>query len=185
MIGRLPTSLTVNGKEIPIRTDFRDILLILTAYDDPELTDEEKCITMLRCLYDEPITTDDVQEAITMGIWFIDGGKNSTSMSMQPKKTMDWEQDEAIIFSAINKVAGFETREREYLHWWTFLGHYMEIGEGLFSTVIAIRHKRNKGKKLEKHELEFEQSNKEMVKLKVKYSEEEEEEIARIKELLK
>jgi hypothetical protein len=51
--------------------------------------------------------------------------------------------------------------------------------------VIAIRHKRNKGKKLEKHELEFEQSNKEMVKLKVKYSEEEEEEIARIKELLK
>lgn len=60
----------------------------------------------------------------------------------------------------------------------------MEIGEGLFSTVIAIRHKRNKGKKLEKHELEFEQSNKEMVKLKTKYSEEEEEEIARIKKLL-
>lgn len=49
----------------------------------------------------------------------------------------------------MNKAAGFETRTVKYLHWWTFLGYFNEIGEGLFSSVIGIRQKLNKGKKLE------------------------------------
>ena len=97
---------------------------------------------------------------------------------------MDWEQDESIIFSAINKVAGCETREKEYIHWWTFLGYFSEIGEGLFSTVINIRQKKNKGKKLEKYEQEFYRSNKQLIDLKEKYTAEEQAEIDRLNELL-
>ena len=42
MIGELPKSLTVNGVEHPIRTDFRDVLKIVCAFNDPELEQEEK-----------------------------------------------------------------------------------------------------------------------------------------------
>ena len=55
--------------------------------------------------------------------------------------------DEAIIFPANNKAAGCEVRAVLYLHWWTFLGYFGEIVEGLFSTIMSIRHKRAEGKK--------------------------------------
>lgn len=60
-----------------------------------------------------------------------------------------------------------------YIHWWTFLGYFNEIGEGLFSTVINIRQKKNKGKKFEKYEQDFYQNNKDLIDLKKKYAKEE------------
>ncbi|MGF7145294.1 hypothetical protein HNQ56_003735 [Anaerotaenia torta] len=114
-----------------------------------------------------------------MAVWFLEGGEeqDDSSKHQQIKKVMDWEQDEKIIFSAVNKVAGFETRAIDYMHWWTFLGYFNEIGEGLLSTVINIRAKKNKGKKLEKYEQEFYRNNKALIDLKVKLSEEEQAEI--------
>ena len=86
---------------------------------------------------------------------------------------MDWEQDESIIFPAINKVAGFETRSAEYVHWWTFMGWFMEISDGVCAHVFSLRSKRAKGKKFEKWESEFWQANKDICELKQKLTEEE------------
>ena len=98
---------------------------------------------------------------------------------------MDWEQDAPLIVPAVNKVLGGEIRSMPYLHWWTFLGAYMSIGESLFSEVISIRRKKAKGKKLEKHEQEFYRDNKSLVNMKQRYSEEEQAEIDRLNEMLK
>lgn len=90
-----------------------------------------------------------------------------TIPNSRPKpRTMDWKQDAAIIIPAINKVAGKEVRAAEYLHWWTFMGYFMEIEDGMFSQVLSIRQKKSRGKKLEKWEKEFERNNAELVKLK-------------------
>ena len=99
-------------------------------------------------------------------------------------KIIDWEQDERLIFPAINKAAGFETRSVRYLHWWSFLGLFGEIGEGLLSTVLSIRQKKAKGKKLEKWESEFLREHKDTVLLKKKYTKEEQEERDKINALL-
>ena len=72
---------------------------------------------------------------------------------------MDWKQDSQLICSAINKVANMEVRNVEYMHWWTFMGYYMAIGECPYSTILSIRDKIISGKKLEKHEKEFKQKN--------------------------
>lgn len=57
---KLPTSLDVNGKEYSIRSDFRVILDILSAMNDPDIFEpgmteeekqQEKTLTMLRILY--------------------------------------------------------------------------------------------------------------------------------------
>lgn len=176
MIGRLPVSLRIAGEERKIRTDFRDILVIMEAFNDPELDMDEQFTVMLAVLYEEQLPDDDIPEAIEKALWFMDCGKTDDDKKPSPK-VMDWGQDESILFPAINKVAGKEVRALEYMHWWTFIGYFMEVDEGTFSMVTGIRQKKAKGKKLEKWEQEFYRNNRSLCDLKKKYSEEEQAEI--------
>lgn len=165
MIGALPTSLTVDGKKYQIRTDYRVALTIFEAYNDPELSNVDKMLVCIDCLYIEK--PDDVKEALEQASWFLDGG-STVKLKKVPYKIIDWEQDEGLIFPEVNKFAGHETRSATYIHWWTFLGYFNTIGEGLLSNVLNIREKRGKGKRLEKWEQEFFDSHKEMIIIKPK-----------------
>lgn len=192
MIGALPEALTVSGVDYPIRTDYRNVLQVFEAFQDPELTQEEKWIVAIYLLFDNFSCDDDVLEAAQDGFdlgeamkqisWFISAGQPEKQVLEQP--TYNWTQDEQMIFSAVNKVAGRETRELEYLHWWTFLGYFNEVGEGTFSFIVGIRNKLNKGKKLEKHEKEFLSHNKELVLMKKPLTKEEQEQEDAYKSLL-
>ena len=187
MIGVLPTTLSVDDVDYAIRSDYRVILNIFEAFADDELRDSEKVLVMLKCLYvDVP---DDIEKAAEKAVWFIDGGGSEiATQSDKPQnkvKLIDWEQDEQIIFSAVNKVAGTEIRALEYLHWWTFLGYFNEVGEGLFSTVLNIRSKKARGKKLEKYEQDFYKSHKDLIDIKKKYTEDEKQEMSRLNEIFK
>lgn len=72
------------------------------------------------------------------------------------------------MFPAVNKAAGLEVRAVPYLHWWTFMGYFESIdAESLFGTVLSIRQKKARGKKLEKYEREFMQNNKALMALDV------------------
>ena len=186
MIGRLPTSLTVAGEEHAIRTDFRDVLNIIAAFGDPELENEEKIYVCLYVLYEdfEAMSQSDYEAAYKEAIKFIDCGMPADDKKSSVR-TMDWEQDEPILFPAINRVAGREVRTMDYLHWWTFMGYFMEINEGIFSQVLSIRHKKAKGKKLEKWEREFWQANKDICVLRQKLTEEEQAAKDRLNALLK
>lgn len=174
MIWELPTSLEVNGKDYKIRSDFRAILDIINIFSDPNYEDDEKWIVCLTILYEdfEEMQQSDYEDAVKKAIWFIDCGNDYKSEVNKPT-LMDWEQDGAIVVPAINKVLGYECRSKEYLHWWTFIGAYMEIGESLFSNVISIRSKKIKGQKLEKWERDFLNDNKGIVILKNRLTEEE------------
>lgn len=173
MIGALPETLLVGGVEYPIRTDYRNVLQVFEAFQDPELQPEEKWIVAIYLMFKDLSCVDDVLQAAQNGFdlkeatnrisWFIVAGQPEKQVLEKP--TYSWKQDEQIIFSAINKVAGKETRELEYLHWWTFLGYFNEIGDGIFSFVVEIRRKLRKGKKLEKHEKEFLSHNRDLVRL--------------------
>lgn len=181
MIGSLPNVLSVNDVEYKIRSDYNIALLIFEAYNDPELSEREKVEVCLTCLYEEK--PPDKAEALKQAIWFLDGGDMPKSKPL-PYKLMDWKQDEQILFSAVNKVAGYETRKAIDLHWWTFLGFFNEISEGLWSQVMNIRSKKAKGKKLEKYEKEFYQTHKSLVDLREPLTLEDEEEQAYINSLI-
>ena len=172
MIGELPKSLTVNGIDYSIRTDFRDVLKIICAFNDPELEPEEKVYICLFILYVDfdSLSQPDYEQAFNAALNFIDYGMKDDKKS---PRVMDWEQDENLMFPAVNKVAGFETRSAEYIHWWTFMGYYMEISEGVFSTILSIRMKKSKHKKLEKWEQDYWNSNKSICVLKPKLTAEE------------
>ena len=51
MIGSLPLALDVGGRSYPVRADFRSVLRIVAAFNDDELTTEEKVYVCLRQLY--------------------------------------------------------------------------------------------------------------------------------------
>ena len=171
MIGDLPTTLTVGDKEYTISADYRVALTIFDALGDPDLKDDEKAYIMLECLFDDfsQIPNSQLSEACKQAAWFLDGGKEQKRSSEKP--VFSWTQDEQLIFSAVNKVAGKEVRAEQYLHWWTFLSLFQEIDDkSLLSTVISLRQKRAKGKKLEKWETEFYRAHKDMIDLKRRYS---------------
>ena len=84
----------------------------------------------------------------------------------------------------VNKVAGTEIRAIPFLHWWTFMAYFNAIGEGQLSTLVSIRDKLRRGKKLEKWEQEYYRKNKERVDLRKRYSAEELAEQQRLKMLL-
>lgn len=174
MIGVLPTSLTVDSRTYEINSDYRVALLILQAFNDPQLDDFAKCMVCLKCLYKE--IPQNIDAAIERAVWFLDGGDNPKP-EKSPKKLMDWEQDEQLIFPALNKVAGYEIRSVNYLHWWSFLGLFNEVGDGLYSQVMSIRAKKAKGKKLDKYEREFYITHRELIDLKPKLTAEEEQEL--------
>lgn len=179
MIGKLPDSLEIGGVPYPIETDFRNILVFFGACSDPELSDREKLFILLKRLFRDGydrIPQELMGEAIQQANWFINCGQEEEDKK-PPVKVLDWEQDEPILFPAINKVAGIETRALHHLHWWTFMGYFMEISEGTFSTVLRIRQKRSKGKRLEKYEQDFYRNNKNLCDIRKRYSAEEQEEI--------
>ena len=112
---------------------------------------------------------DNAQKAVNEMMLFINCGEKSDPKDNKPP-VMNWEQDFSSLVAPINKALGCEIRSLQYLHWWTFISGYMEIGECQFSNIVNIRIKRRKGKRLEKWEQEFYNENKSKVDLKVKFN---------------
>lgn len=186
MIGyNLPKSLNIDDIEYDIQSDFRAVLDILIACADPDLSDYEKQEVMYQILYidADKIPVHCYEEACKKAVAFIDGGIDSDKKKPQ-KKLIDWQYDAAMIMPAVNKVAGKELRAEKYIHWWTFLGFFMEVEDGLFSQVLSIRQKKAKHKKLEKWEREFERENSDLVKLPTVQSEEQKKEIENLEKWL-
>lgn len=173
MSSRLPKSVIVNGKEMAIRYQYTAILDIISALNDPELEDKEKVYVCLYIFYEDfdQLEESDMEEAFKKVQEFMDNGVSSDRS--RNVKMVDFEQDERIMYPAINKVAGREIRNDDNIHWWTFLGWFMEMGECTYSNVLNIRSKKAKGKKLEKWEEEFYRENRKMCDIQVRLSQEE------------
>lgn len=119
----LPTSLNISGVDFSIRTDFRVIIDILVAMNDPELDEQAKAVVMLQILFEDwqSIPPEHLTEACQKACEFIDCGQVDDSPNKPKPRLMDWEQDGDMIVPAVNKVAGKEIRAVPYMHWWTFL----------------------------------------------------------------
>lgn len=159
----LPTSARIGGNTYPIHADFRDILTIFKHFDDPDTPDYLKWRIAIALFYDGEIPEKDYQEAMEFLADFIACGEKDVEPG---PKLLDWEQDARLIVADVNKVAGKEIRALPFLHWWTFVAYFNAIGEGQLSTIVSIRDKRRRGKKLEKWEQDFYKKNKKAIDLK-------------------
>jgi hypothetical protein len=178
----LPTSVEINGKDFDVRYDFRVVLDIFEALNDPELSDADKAQAVLEMFYLDPYGIDDYQKAIDLCFEFINGGERERNSGEKKPRLVDWQMDFPRIVAPINRVLGYEVRAVPYdpetntggVHWYTFLGAYMEIGDCLFAQIVGIRSKKAKGKKLDKSEQDFYKANRDIIDIKTKYTEAEE-----------
>lgn len=163
----LPTQIEIGGKAFNIRNngDYRVILDAIAAFQDPEISEEERIISSMIIFYADLSTEQDIYDtfdnpetAIREMMSFISLNDDETGYNAGIK-LIDWVQDEKLVVSAINNVARTEIRAVPYLHWWTFIGYYMAIGECSLSMIVGIRYKLARHKKLEKYELEFKNKN--------------------------
>ena len=165
----LQTSVVMGDNEFHITNDgdFRMILDCFSAINDEELSEDFRVLASLIIFYEDINSIEDIAELdketatqLTLEMFrFFNGGKDESEGAVTSQPTINWEQDEQIICAAVNNVAHTEIRSLGYLHWWTFLGYYMSVGESVLSTVVSIRNKMNKGKSLDKWEKEFKNEN--------------------------
>lgn len=180
----LPTTVTVGGKTYAVHTDYRDILDIIDHLQNTDDNEQERWYIAMALFYENwrDIPAQNRQEAAERMAEFIACGK--TQGKPGAKREIDWQQDAELIVGGVNKVAGCEVRALPYLHWWTFIAYFMNIGSGPLATVVGIRHKLAKGQKLEKWEQQFYRENKEIVDLRPQLTKEEEAEKQRLLALL-
>ena len=169
----IPTSVQIGEQSYPIRNngDYRMVLDCFIALNDMELSQQERLYACLIIFYDgmEDISDWDVfsgnlEEAVMQMFKFFNCGSD-IEKETKSVRLIDWENDSQLICSAINNVAGTEIRALPYLHWWTFMGYYLAIGESPLSTVVGIRNKIATNQKLEKHERQFQHDNPQYFKM--------------------
>lgn len=165
----LPTQAALGGGAYAIRTDYRDILELLRwlgGQADPALDQAERWYVAMGLFYPkfDAMTQDVWPEATRFLAEFLAAGRRE-----EPRPgpaLMDWQQDAPLIAAGIGRAAGQDVRTLPYLHWWSFLALFDAIGEGSFATVVAIRDKLRRGRRLENWELDFYRTHRTMVELR-------------------
>lgn len=165
----LQTKVTLGDRELTItnKGDFRMVLDCFNALNDEEISEDSRLLATLLIFYNEfnsvqdiySLSSEELEYIVTEMYKFFNCGQTEPVGSPTSRPLIDWAKDEQMICSAVNNVANTEIRSLEYLHWWTFMGYYMAIGESVMSTVVSIRDKLTKGKKLEKWEQDFKRDN--------------------------
>lgn len=166
----LSTRVEVGGTEYAIRSDYRAILDICAALSDPELDGGERAVVALTIFYPDLSTMPPkhYREAVEQCLRFINGGGEESSR--KAPKLMDWEQDFQHIIAPVNRVLGQEARAVEYLHWWTFLAAFCEIGDCTFAQIVRVRDRLARGRTLDKQDREWYRNNRHLVDFKRKYT---------------
>ena len=178
----LPKSVCIGGKEFEIRYDYRVILDIFEVLNDADLNDNARAYTVLNMFYMDFDSLTDYEAAVKECFRFINGG-NIEENQKRRVQLMNWAQDFQYIVAPVNRVLGYEMRAVDYdfaentggIHWWTFLSAYLEIGDCLFAQIVRIRDLKSKGKPLDKQDREFYKNNRNIIDLKVKVSDAENE----------
>lgn len=163
----IPTSVQIGEQSLAIRNkgDYRMVLDCFSALNDIDLDKPERICSALIIFYEDINCLEDIAEfpdiehLIQKMFWFFNCGDDRGVGAIKHYKLIDWDGDSQLIASAVNKVANTEVRALEYLHWWTFMGYYLAIGESPLATVVSIRNKIAEGKKLEKYESKFRNDN--------------------------
>ena len=170
-IWELPEIATIGDKQYAINTDFRDVLEIIQYLNNESKSMYVRWKIAVSLFYDGDIPEKHFSKATEFLADFIayDSQKDSHN-----KKLIDWQQDSSMIISDINKVAGKDVRSEPKMHWWTFLSYFYGIGEGQLSTIVGIRAKKAKGKKLEKWEQEYYRENRQKIDFQTQDTEEKE-----------
>jgi len=141
----LPETVDINSTEYQINTDFRTCLKIIMAFEDNELTPQEKQLILLGNLYS--VVPNDLNVALDRANWFLNGGKdNATDANEENPRVYSFAKDGNFIYAAFRQTHGIDLATAQ-LHWWMFLALFMDLGQDTtFCQLTALRKRLKTGK---------------------------------------
>lgn len=182
---KLPTSLTVKGRDFAINADFRLCVNIMRMFERNDLTDSEKIECMVGILYKDEVPRRYLVDAAQEAVWFLNLGEDVQGKGNRGVgRLFSWEQDLKFIISAVDKSAGFSIRSKDFYHFWEFMSAFFESGECVFNTLAHQRKLKKTGKQT-KADKEWWMENREIAELKMTLTQDEQEVLDRFNALLK
>jgi hypothetical protein len=124
------------------------------AFEDPELTEDEKQAIMIGVLY--PVIPNNIESTIAQARKFLNCGELDSQDDEIPMRLYSFTKDASLIFSAFRQTHGIDL-ETEQMHWWKFIALFMDLGvDTAFCNLINLR-KRLKTGRASKEEIEMAQ----------------------------
>lgn len=122
-----PTSINVDGEEIPILTDFRSYIQMLDMLKDSELTSGEKFQLLQQYFKETPSNFNQALDALLDFVTMkelpkcgVQGNDETEESEKNRKELYSFSIDYPFIFSAFLQDYGINLREIPYMHWWEF-----------------------------------------------------------------
>ena len=147
LVDELPEAIEINGIEYAVNSDFRTGLGCILDMESSDLTDEEKCILLLRRIYGDVIP-EDGETAIKLAVKFLDGGKEPPEEEnpfADNTRLYSFEKDSALIYAAFRQTHGIDLQKVD-LHWWQFLALFQDLGADTgFCNLVNLRRRVNSG----------------------------------------
>lgn len=122
-----PTSIMVDGEEIPIVTDFRSYVQLFDMLKDSEMNSNEKFMTLRQYF---KMTPPNFSHAIDALVDFMtmeelpkcgmQGSEETENDDAKKKELYSFSIDYPFIFSAFLQEHGINIRTIPYMHWWEF-----------------------------------------------------------------
>jgi hypothetical protein len=132
----------VAGQQYRINTDYRSCLRVILAFEDNDLTPQEKQSVLLDNIYQ--VVPGDLEQAFIQALWFLNSGRQQDAES-DGARLYSFAKDASFIFSAFKQTHDLDLRNAE-LHWWVFLALFMDLGtDTTFCQLIGLRKRLSNG----------------------------------------
>lgn len=173
LIHGLPTAIEIDGQEHEINADYQTGLQILTAFEDPELTTQERYAVMVALLYKTQPAN--FQDAVRLGVLFLDGGQSpeGKKIASDGNRYYSFTHDARWIYAGVDRVLQGRLSRGAFVHWWEFITAFMELPqECMMSRILYLRQQYAKGK-LTREERTLWSEMRDVLELPIELSEEE------------
>ena len=135
LIDPLPTTVEIDGRDIPIQTDFRTAILFEMLVQDKTISKEEKAAYALQLWFSEGIP-DNLDEATDKMLWFYTCGKtesveqaaNKAQKTSIDKRIYDFDIDAELIYAGFLTQYGIDLQDED-MHWWKFSAMFAGLEE--------------------------------------------------------
>lgn len=135
----LPTAVQIEDTIYEINTDFRNIIKIILAFDDPELAGIEKQVIILALLYKDNIPKKHVVAASKLAARFISGPMGESDEEGDTTRYYSFTKDSPLIYAAFQQTHGIDLQKAS-LHWWQFIALFSDLGsETIFCNIVNLR----------------------------------------------
>lgn len=138
LIDPLPETITVNGRDFLINSDFRAGMLFEMLSNDSTMSDEDIALQTLDIFMVDDIPTD-VESTYKEILWFYRCGyepqqrrrrkETAVERAVIEQRIFDYDIDAPLIYAAFMSQYKIDLQDIEYLHWWKFTAMFQGLHE--------------------------------------------------------